>query len=285
MIPMKFASMGGSGGSSFDPANPGPIGATTPSTGAFTTLTVSQGTTWLHNPTAGSNQLVLGATTNGTSGVAFLVSGANLSIYRPDQGVFSNFSAGQLSGTSLLLGQSNDLFLLRAAAATLQLGIAHATTPTAQRIQAHGVTTGTGAPMTIAGGSGSAGQGDVILEGGNRSVYSPADFLAAPDLVRTLIKHGLMQLAPPLNVAATPESNSIIVTWNDEETEIATSYRIDLSLDGITYNLAGYIDPSVNTFTIEALDSNTLYYYRVRAEFSGGASEWVDGSQTTLVEE
>ena len=41
------------GGSSFDPANPGPIGGTTPNTGAFTTLTVAQGT--LTDPVTGIN--------------------------------------------------------------------------------------------------------------------------------------------------------------------------------------------------------------------------------------
>ena len=58
---------------------------------------------------------------------------------------------------------SPDLYLSRSAAASLQLGILHATTPTGQTIKAHNVTTGTGASLTLAGGTGSVANGDVLL--------------------------------------------------------------------------------------------------------------------------
>lgn len=73
---------------------------------------------------------------------------------------------------------------------TLQLGTLHATTPTAQTLQAHGVTTGTGASLTLQGGSGSVARGNVLLNGGNRSAY-----IASPtsEQIRDiLISHGLM---------------------------------------------------------------------------------------------
>ncbi|WP_395752498.1 hypothetical protein [Prosthecobacter sp.] len=56
-----------------------------------------------------------------------------------------------------------DLFLCRSSSATLQLGKNHATAATNQCIQAHDVTTGTGASLTIAGGKGSVAGGEVIL--------------------------------------------------------------------------------------------------------------------------
>lgn len=56
-----------------------------------------------------------------------------------------------------------DLVIGRDAAATLQLGTDHATTPTAQTIKAHDVTTGTGASLTIAGGKGSVAGGGVTI--------------------------------------------------------------------------------------------------------------------------
>ena len=73
---------------------------------------------------------------------------------------------------------------------TLQLGTLHATTPSAQVMQSHGVTTGTGASLTLQGGSGSVARGNVILNGGNRSAY-----IASPTTTQIrdiLINHGLM---------------------------------------------------------------------------------------------
>jgi len=58
---------------------------------------------------------------------------------------------------------TNDLIVIRDAAATLQLGADHATTATNQRIKAHDVTTGTGASLTLSGGTGSVAGGSVIL--------------------------------------------------------------------------------------------------------------------------
>lgn len=58
---------------------------------------------------------------------------------------------------------SVDLLLMRDAAAVLQLGLDHASSPTAQTLKAHDVTTGTGASLTLAGGTGSVAGGAVIL--------------------------------------------------------------------------------------------------------------------------
>lgn len=66
-------------------------------------------------------------------------------------------------GGGLSLGASDDLKLGRAAAASLQLGANHATTPTAQTLKAHNVTTGTGAALWLCGGTGSIGFGAVYV--------------------------------------------------------------------------------------------------------------------------
>jgi hypothetical protein len=72
----------------------------------------------------------------------------------------------------------------------LQLGTLHATTPTAQTIRAHGVTTGTGASLTLQGGTGSVARGNVVLHGGNRAAYDAAP---STTVIRDiLISHGLM---------------------------------------------------------------------------------------------
>jgi hypothetical protein len=107
------------------------------------------------------------------------------------QGLMQVFNAGGYawSSTGTASGTA-DMILLRAAAASLQLGVNHATTATNQTIKAHNVTTGTGASMEIAGGTGSVARGAVRLNGGNRSAY-----IALPSVMEIrdiLISHGLM---------------------------------------------------------------------------------------------
>jgi len=83
-----------------------------------------------------------------------------------------------------------DTFLGGPAPATLQLGQNASMTPTAQTIRAHGVTTGTGASLTLQGGSGSVARGNVVLHGGNRAAYDAAP---STTVIRDiLISHGLM---------------------------------------------------------------------------------------------
>lgn len=72
-------------------------------------------------------------------------------------------SLGWSSDFQSITSNSLDLILGRDSAATLQLGADAATTPTAQTIKAHDVTTGTGASLTIAGGKGSVAGGSVVL--------------------------------------------------------------------------------------------------------------------------
>ena len=54
-----------------------------------------------------------------------------------------------------------DLWITRSAAAHVKLGLTHATTATNQTISAHNVTTGTGADLILAGGTGSVANGNV----------------------------------------------------------------------------------------------------------------------------
>lgn len=63
--------------------------------------------------------------------------------------------------SSAVIGFNNDTFINRAAAASIQLGANNATTATNQTIKAHNVTTGTGADLILAGGTGSVANGNV----------------------------------------------------------------------------------------------------------------------------
>jgi hypothetical protein len=186
-----YASRFGSVGGGFDPANPGAIGGTTPNTGAFTRLSVAQGT--LTDPVTGINLtatwndaahtftgIFANITDTASNGNSFLlhfqVGGANrVRVFKDGRASFEgNVTAPIIVGTSflsclsdvggVLFGAANDARLIRAAAATLQMGANHASTPTAQRIQAHGVTTGTGANLTLSGGAGSVAYGGVLID-------------------------------------------------------------------------------------------------------------------------
>jgi hypothetical protein len=55
----------------------------------------------------------------------------------------------------------NDAFFMRGGAAHIKMGATHATTATNQTLSAHNVTTGTGADLILAGGTGSVANGNV----------------------------------------------------------------------------------------------------------------------------
>jgi hypothetical protein len=352
------------GGSSFDPANPGPIGGTTPSTGAFTTLTATQnalgatttaaatlinstaatsgaphqwspaqvfsGTRWngsaseviqsrwvqmSPDPITGQlfglvlqtkqgagawttrasidNSGGLNATTNVISPQGTftnVVSTANANALAAavwsgfGGGLFLNGGAGIRANGGATWTVTPDAFFERAAAATWQLGQTHATTATAQRIQAHGVGVGTGASLTLGGGSGDT-KGNVILDGGNRSAYASTDFAAAPDLTRALIKHGLMQLGPLTGLFPSDETDTAItINWDLDETGLATQYRLEKSTDEVNYSLVDVISPFTLSYYVDSLSPDTTYYFRIRAESAYGNSEWAFVSGTTLPE-
>lgn len=87
-------------------------------------------------------------------------------------GFYIDQDAGLLVGSSGYIGFSsaaassptlNDAFFTRAAAASIQMGANHATTPTHQTFKAHDVTTGAGADLLLQGGSGSTDDGYVKI--------------------------------------------------------------------------------------------------------------------------
>lgn len=79
---------------------------------------------------------------------------------------YSSFIMGSGAGEFRIAsdgGGTNAVRLFNVSASALQLGANHATTPTDQTIKAHNVTTGTGASLVLAGGTGSVAGGTVKL--------------------------------------------------------------------------------------------------------------------------
>ena len=228
------------GGSSFDPAAPGPIGGTTPNTGAFTAVAITQGTltnpatglslsaTWndindTHrgvdititdtNSAAGSTPFRVRGGAAGTTELAALAKDGTMRAVNFGADDFSTVfvrasfirASGLVATPLMVVGNGGNFVYFNSTASgvlrlngqddanpfnTLQLSNDHATTATAQRIQAHGVTTGTGASLTLAGGTGSAGKGNVVLDGGNRAAYDASP--STTTIRDILISHGLM---------------------------------------------------------------------------------------------
>jgi len=112
------------------------------------------------------NQNNVGISGSGLAGLNMHCNGSitHSLINNASQGYIQALNTGGFawSSTSTAAGTA-DLILLRSAAATLQLGVNNATTATNQTIKAHNVTTGTGANLTLAGGTGSVANGAVIV--------------------------------------------------------------------------------------------------------------------------
>lgn len=109
------------------------------------------------------------------SSIAVAVGGGPTMAFRRDYGFFLHRDSGLHWGDEFNNASSGPatLSLVRPAAAVLQLGVNHATTPTAQTIKAHDVTTGTGADLILKGGTGSVADGGITLDGAvvGRSFY------------------------------------------------------------------------------------------------------------------
>lgn len=103
-----------------------------------------------------TNAEVVLAATSSTAGVANVKSTGG----GPIICMASNTWFGWGSGSS---NANPDTVLFRDSAAVMRMGLNDGSTPTAQTFKAHNVTTGTGASMTIAGGTGSVAGGAVIL--------------------------------------------------------------------------------------------------------------------------
>lgn len=100
---------------------------------------------------------------------------------------------------------SPDLILKRSAAAILQMGDNHATTATAQTIKAHNVTTGTGANLVLAGGTGSVAGGAAILAASTTT--------GAPDPVVSALPNSILAFfsasgAQQVNTSISTENHS-----------------------------------------------------------------------------
>lgn len=200
---------------------------------------ITLGTGLIINAASGFTGKLIDAKVNGTtafsytynSGTRGLLSlgsagGAAISIYADPGKVSFASSVQATNGTFYVssdLADSSGAFVSRnygettthfvlasdgdAVAATMQLGLDHANTPTGQTIRAHDVTTGTGASLTLAGGKGSVAGGDLVLATSTTNGAATA---------RLTVK-----ASGVLNAAGMPTSSAGLASgdlWNDSGT-------------------------------------------------------------------
>lgn len=159
-------------------------------------LTGAGSTTGIYSTGAGCIDIAIGGvrrywfdgTNLNTSGTGLQVTGGNI------LGTFAYLRTN--TGGALSFGASDDVKIGRGgAAASLQLGVDHATTATTQTIKAHNVTTGTGANLVLAGGKGSVAGGAAILAASDTTGAPNPVVSALPNSVLAFFTSGGAQQA------------------------------------------------------------------------------------------
>jgi hypothetical protein len=84
--------------------------------------------------------------------------------------------------------------------------------------------------------------------------------------------------ADPTDLSATAMAyNQINLAWSDNATNEET-YFIERSLDGTNFSFISTTSPNATSFYNTGLNSNTTYYYRVRAYNNGGYSNYTNNA-------
>jgi len=84
---------------------------------------------------------------------------------------------------------------------------------------------------------------------------------------RTYVNRGYglpVRPLPPINLSGIPSTNSVQVTWTDTNSG-AIAYRVEVSLDGVSYSTSGTTEVGGTFFVVGNLQPATDYYFRVYA--------------------
>ncbi|MGV3724624.1 MAG: fibronectin type III domain-containing protein, partial [Actinomycetota bacterium] len=96
---------------------------------------------------------------------------------------------------------------------------------------------------------------------------------SAPSNVASAVTLPNAPTAPSGPAAAVVSSTSLRVTWTDAS-DNETSFVVERSLNGSTFNAAGSVAANVTSFTDSGLTPSTPYFYRIKAANAGGSSAY-----------
>ena len=99
------------------------------------------------------------------------------------------------------------------------------------------------------------------------------------------VSQDTLLLAPTTLVATANSSDEteIGLTWNDNSS-YETGYRIENSLDNVTFSLVTTLAANSTSYNATALSGAQLYYFRVRANGTNANSTWATASATTIID-
>jgi hypothetical protein len=224
-----------------------------------------------------------GATINFASYLNLTLSGSNK--FGIGGSVNTSYQTLRTSGASSYLELNGNVALLGSASTTLQLGADHATTPTAQTIKAHNVTTGSGADLILQGGTGSSGDGKVYFVGSNRRNGDGS----VGTMLSALYDFGIVK--PPLNTYLSSSGggpSQFTLSLNSTGTSYAVhSIDVRYSLDetGWTVVYGAGSDPAdgntINIIVNAAAETN--YYVQWRSAALSNNTVYSDWSSSQTV--
>jgi titin len=88
--------------------------------------------------------------------------------------------------------------------------------------------------------------------------------------------------APSGLVATATSASQIALTWTDNASN-ESGFRLERSVDALTWTQVAALGSNVVTYTDSGLSSATTYYYRVRAWNAGGDSAWSNLANATTL--
>lgn len=111
--------------------------------------------------------------------------------------------------------------------------------------------------------------------------YNSCGSSAASSVVSLTTPSTLVPAAPTSLSAQAVSSSAIQLKWADNSSQ-ETGFKVESSLDGIAYQLAGTVGANLLSFTHSGLTASTHYHYRVYSYNASGSSSADQASAVTL---
>jgi hypothetical protein len=184
-------------------------------------------------------------------------------------GGFSGYS-GNASATTLVAPPATPTALTAVATSTTQINLAwvdNATNETGVKIEQSldGVTF----TQIAVAPAGSTSRSVTKLTAGTTYYFRVRSTNAGGDSAYSNTASAATLLNTPTNLTASATTTSVTLLWVDNATN-ESGYRIERSLDGVTFAVIGTTAVNGTTFTDSGLLRTTAYFYRVQAFTADG---------------